>query len=165
MAFSADAGFPSFGAGMFFEGEVSGVAAAHNAAAGAAAPHGAALPGREDVNAFGASAAFVEGIDGDSAHAQWSGTAKNQDVSTGPLARPFARSLAPLTRSLAPDCLLRSRPLLRSLIRSLAHFAYSLARGKVYDLMSQFHLVLTHSAMGWKKRWQNGIGSGQNDIA
>ena len=25
-------------------------------------------------------------------------TAKNTDVSTGPLARPFARSLAPLTR-------------------------------------------------------------------
>ena len=28
----------------------------------------------------------------------WSGTNKNRDVSTGPLARPFARSLAPLTR-------------------------------------------------------------------
>ena len=42
--------------------------------------------------------------------AEWSGTTKNQDVSTGPLARPFAR-------------------------------------GKVYNLMSQFYLVLTHSAM------------------
>ena len=30
--------------------------------------------------------------------ALWSGTNKNRDVSTGPLARPFARSLAPLTR-------------------------------------------------------------------
>ena len=29
--------------------------------------------------------------------ALWSGTNKNRDVSTGPLARPFARSLAPLT--------------------------------------------------------------------
>ena len=47
--------------------------------------------------------------------AQWSGSTKNQDVSTGPLARPFARSLAPLTR------------------------------GKVYNLMFQFHLVLNHS--------------------
>ena len=42
----------------------------------------------------------------------------------------LAHSVA-LTRSLAPDCLLRSRPPLRSLIRSLAHFAHSLARGKV----------------------------------
>ena len=61
----------------------------------------------------------------------WSRTAKNTDCSTGPLARPFARSLAPLTRSLAPACSLRSRPPLRSLLRSLAHFAHSLARGKV----------------------------------
>ena len=61
----------------------------------------------------------------------WSGTYKNRDVSTGPLARPFARLLAPLTRLLAPDCSLRSRPPLRSLVRSLAHFAHTLARGKV----------------------------------
>ena len=58
--------------------------------------------------------------------AQWSETAKNRDVSTGPLARPFARSLAPLTRSLAPDCSLRSRPPLRSLVRSLARSLTSL---------------------------------------
>ena len=57
----------------------------------------------------------------------WSGTNKNRDVSTS----PFARSLTPLTNSLAPDCSLRSRPPLRSLARSLAHFAHSLARGKV----------------------------------
>ena len=44
--------------------------------------------------------------------ALWARTVKNTDCSTGPLARPFARSLAPL-------------------IRSLAHFAHSLARGKV----------------------------------
>ena len=58
-------------------------------------------------------------IDPDAADALWSGTNKNRDVSTGPLARPFARSLAPLTRSLALDCSLCLRPPLRSLIRSL----------------------------------------------
>ena len=63
----------------------------------------------------------------------WSITAKNTDKSPGPLARPFARSLAPLTCSLAPDCSLRSRPPLRSLVRSLAHIAHSLARGTVND--------------------------------
>ena len=55
----------------------------------------------------------------------WSGTTKNQDVSTGPLARLFARSLA-------PDCSLRSRAplrsLFRSLTRSLAHSLCSLPR-------------------------------------
>ena len=63
--------------------------------------------------------------------ALWTITAKNTDWSTGPLARPFARSLAPLTHSLAPDCSLCLRPPLRSLVCSLAHFAHSLARGKV----------------------------------
>ena len=76
----------------------------------------------------------------------WSIIAKNTDCSTGPPARPFVCSLAPLTRSLALDCSLRSCPPLRSLIRSLAHFAHSLARGKVYDFMSQNYLVLNHSA-------------------
>ena len=61
--------------------------------------------------------------------ALWSETNMNRDVSTGTLARPFARLLAPLTRSLAPDCSLRSRPTLLSLIRSRAHFAHSLAGG------------------------------------
>ena len=65
--------------------------------------------------------------------ALWSKTTKNTDWSTGPLARPFTRLLAPLTRLLDPDCSLRSRPPLRSLVRSLAHFTHSLARGKVID--------------------------------
>ena len=65
--------------------------------------------------------------------AQRGRTAKDWDVSTGPLAHLFARSLAPLTHSLAPDCSLHSRPLLRLLVRSLAHFAHSLARGEVID--------------------------------
>ena len=34
----------------------------------------------------------------------WSRTVKNTDLSTGPLAHPFARLLATLTGSLAPDC-------------------------------------------------------------
>ena len=67
----------------------------------------------------------------DKTDALWARSAKNTHVCTGPLARPFARSLAPLTRSLALDCSLRSRPPLRSLVRSLTHFAHSLARGKV----------------------------------
>ena len=82
--------------------------------------------------------------------AQWPGTAKNRDVSTGPLARPFARSLAPLTRSLAPDCSLCSHPPLRSLVRSLAHFAHSLTRGTVNDWMAilfVFFSIFDHSAV------------------
>ena len=39
----------------------------------------------------------------DAAAALWSGTNKNRDVNTGPLARPFARSLAPLTRGKVID--------------------------------------------------------------
>ena len=62
---------------------------------------------------------------------RWARIFKNTDWSTGPLAHPFARSLASLTPSLAPHYSLRSRPPLRSLVRSLAHFAHSLARGKV----------------------------------
>ena len=65
----------------------------------------------------------------------WSGTNKNRDVSTGPLARPFACSLAPLTHSLAPDYSLRSRSLC------------SLSRSWESEfLMFQNHLVLSHSA-------------------
>ena len=82
--------------------------------------------------------------------ALWFRSAKNRDVSTGPLARPFARSLAPLTRSLAPDCSLRSRPPPRSLVRSLAHFAHSLARGTVNDwmaILSVFFSIFDHSAL------------------
>ena len=76
------------------------------------------------------------------------GTNKNRDVGTGPLAHPFARPLAPLTRSLAPHCSLRSRPPLRSLVRSLAHFAHSLARGKVnyqMAILSVFFPIFDHS--------------------
>ena len=84
-------------------------------------------------------------------------TAKNWDISTGPLARPFAHSLAPLTRLLAPDCSLRSRPPLRSLVHSLAHFTHSLARGTVNDWMdslSVFFSIFDHrvSVTGTKVR-------------
>ena len=83
--------------------------------------------------------------------ALWARITKSTDWSTGPLARPFARSLAPLTRSLAPDCSLRSRPPLRSLVRSLAHFTHSLARGKVNDwmaILSVFFSIFDHSGGG-----------------
>ena len=62
-----------------------------------------------------------------SGYALWARSTKNPDQRTGPLACPFARSLAPLSRSLAPHYLLRSRAPLRSLSRSLARFAQSLA--------------------------------------
>ena len=60
----------------------------------------------------------------------------------------LVRLLAPLTRWLAPDCSLRSRPPLRSLVHSLAHFAYSLARGTVKDwmaILSVFFSIFDHS--------------------
>ena len=83
----------------------------------------------------------------------WFSSVRILDMNTGPLSSPLARSLALLTHSLAPPCSLRLRAPLRSLVCSLAHFAHSLARGKVYDLMSQFHLVLTHSAMAEVDGW------------
>ena len=72
-------------------------------------------------------------------NAQRTSSTKNPNVSIGPLARPFARSLAPLTHSLVPHYSLRSR----------ARFAHSFARGKVNDWMaiySVFFSILAHSA-------------------
>ena len=59
---------------------------------------------------------------------------RNTDWSTGQLPRPFACSLAPLTRLLSLHYSLRSRAPLRSLARLLAHFA----RGTVNDWMAIF---------------------------
>ena len=64
-----------------------------------------------------------------------------QESRRKPLARPFPRLLA-------PDCSLRSGPLLRSLVRSLAHF---LARGTVNDwlaILFLFFSIFDHSALG-----------------
>ena len=77
----------------------------------------------------------------------WSITVKNKNCSTGPLARPFARSLVPLTRLLAPDCSLYSRPPLHSLIRSLPHFSHSFARRTVNDLMAILAVFFTFSTI------------------
>ena len=80
--------------------------------------------------------------------AQWFSTARSRDVSTGPFARPPTLSPAPLTRSLALDCSLCSYPPLRSLVRSLAHFAHFLARGIVNDwmaILSVFFSIFDHS--------------------
>ena len=71
------------------------------------------------------------GRGGEGRGALWFRTAMNPDLSTGPLARPFDRSLAPLTHSLALHCLLCSCAPLRSLGRSLAHSFPSL-RGSVW---------------------------------
>ena len=74
----------------------------------------------------------------------------NRDVGTETPARLFARSLATLTHSLTPHYSLRSRPPLRSLVRSLAHFAHPLARGTSNDLMailSVFFSILAHTEL------------------
>ena len=55
--------------------------------------------------------------------AQWFRKANNRDVSTGPLARPFARTAHSFAGS----------ALLALLARSLAPLTHSLARGKVND--------------------------------
>ena len=70
-------------------------------------------------------------------HSLWAKSTKTPDFSTGPLARPFARSLAPLTRTAHSH-------------RSLAHFTHSLARGTVNEWMiiySLFFSILAHSVM------------------
>ena len=54
-------------------------------------------------------------------------------IQTVVLGHTVVRSLALLTRLLAPPCSVRSRALLRSLICLLAHFAHSRARGKVNE--------------------------------
>ena len=97
---------------------------------------------------------------------------KNRDVSTGPLAPPFACSLAPLTRSLALDCSLRSRPPLRSLVRSLAHFAHSLAhfaqslaRGTVKDEMAILCFFLFSTIAGWRDRLTDALTNGRTSSA
>ena len=56
-------------------------------------------------------------------NALWSRTTKNTDWCTGPLARPSVCLLPPLTRLLAPPCLLCSCVPLCSLICSLANLA------------------------------------------
>ena len=78
------------------------------------------------------SASFITGclVSAD-AISMWVRSTKNTDWSNGPLACPFARSLALLTCSLAPHYSLRSRAPLRSLPRSLAHCAHPLACGTV----------------------------------
>ena len=80
--------------------------------------------------------------------APWFWRAKKRDVSTGPLARPFARSLAKLTHLRASPCSLRLRAPLRSFFRSLTQ---SQARGQVK--MS----ILIHSLAVGRRRlvsWQ-----------
>merc|ERR1712198_723910 len=52
------------------------------------------------------------------------------NVSTGPIARPLASSLAPLTHSLVPHCSLRSRAPLRSFARTTCSLTRSRAHGK-----------------------------------
>ena len=82
----------------------------------------------------------ITGLD---TNALWSGTNENKDVSTGPLARPFACSHAPLTHLLALNCSLCLHALLRSFVGS---------GEMVSDWMSQNDLVLSHSEMVEERR-------------
>ena len=91
---------------------------------------------------------YVAGGGGDRSggdSALWYRTAMNRNLITRPLARPFARSLTPLTHFPAPHCLLCSRALLRSFIRLLAHSLTPEPVGKGNDSMSQYHALLNHS--------------------
>ena len=75
--------------------------------------------------------------------ALWSGINKNRDVSTGPLARPFARTAHSLACSGLPALLAPSAALTRSLAHSIRSLPHS---WKSELLMSQNDLVLSHSA-------------------
>ena len=93
----------------------------------------------------------------------WSKIEKN--TITGPLARPFARSLAPITCLLAQDCLLCSRPPLRSHVCLLPHSAHSLARGLMNDwmvILFVFFSIFDHSTLGpldgYFGPWEGNLG-------
>ena len=79
------------------------------------------------------------------AYALWSRKKQNSDVTFGPVACPFPHLLALLTHLLALHRTLRSRTPLHSFIRSLA---YSWARWKLNNYMSQIDLVLSHAEPG-----------------
>ena len=53
--------------------------------------------------------------------------------------RLSVRSFAPLTHALDPPCSIHSRAPLRSIVRSLTHFADPLTRGKTYNFRSSYH--------------------------
>ena len=99
--------------------------------------------------------------------ALWARTAKNTDWSTWPLARPFACLLVRLHRSLV--CLLhparfaralRSHTPLRSIVRSLPHFAHFLTRGTLGQwqmaIYPEFFSILYHSVTA-ESRWMNKV--------
>ena len=74
----------------------------------------------------------------------WSGTNKNRDVSTGPLARPFART----AHSFACSGLLASLAPSATLTHLLARSLRSLPRSWESELlMSQNDLILSHSVV------------------
>ena len=96
---------------------------------------------------FGMSPSFLQSSSSPSSFssALWSKT----------LARPFPHSLTPLTRLLALDCSPHSRPPLRSLVRSLAHFAHSLTRGTVNAYL-RFFSIFDHSTVSEYMYGRNG---------
>ena len=71
--------------------------------------------------------------------ALWSGTNKKRDVSTGPLARPFAHSLAPLTRSWEDEFLMSQNDLV------LSHSATAETTDSVFEGQQQIVELLKNS--------------------
>ena len=89
---------------------------------------------------------------GSANRALWDRITKKQDYSNGPLACPFARSIAPLAHLLAPPYSLGSRAPLRSLVRSLAHFDHSQVRETVNDskvIFSVFFFLFWTTVTCW----------------
>ena len=79
--------------------------------------------------------------------------------STGPVARPFTRSLALLTHWLAPHCSLRSRAPLRSFVRSLARsLTHSRARGK------EMFFYEMNASISYRFNPSCGVGVGGGDF-
>ena len=86
--------------------------------------------------------------------ALWARITKSTDWSTGPLAHPFAHSLAPLTRSLAPHYSLFSRAPLRSLTSLTTSLVGKWMIGWLSNLFFFLFWPIMHDpiASGWESR-------------
>ena len=89
-------------------------------------------------------------------HALWSKTTEKLDISTGPLAHPFARLLALLTHSLALHCSLCSRATLYSFVCLPAHSLTPELVGKWMIqcfIMPWICLTVQRAKSKWMGKW------------